>query len=100
MFDFQATLDEADQAFADKDYAWAVFNYWLIDFAFNDEDIPYFYSREIGDKANEMFYKLIEEHKNGILNSESYLRKKKNLSIYESYRKYFCHFERVVRSFM
>lgn len=99
MFDFQATLDEADQALAEGNYALAVFDYWLIDFAFEDEEFPLYYTQEMGMKARKMFFKLIKKHKNGILDSESYIKLKESLNKFETYNKYSSHFERVVRAF-
>lgn len=99
MFDFQATLDEADQANAEGNYALAVFDYWLIDFAFQDEELPLAYTREMGRKARKMFFKLIKKHKNEILDSESYIDMKESLNGFKTYNKYFTHFERVVRAF-
>jgi len=99
MFDFKKTLDEADQAYANGDFAWAVFNYWLIDFAFYDEELPLYYTPEIGRKARKMFFKLVKKHKNEILDSESYREMKNDLSVFESYQKYLTHFERVVKAF-
>lgn len=99
MFDFQATLDEANQAHAEGNYALAVFDYWLIDFAFEDEEMPLAYTPEIGKRARKMFFKLIKKHKNEILDSESYIKMKESLNKFETYNKYFSHFERVVRAF-
>ena len=44
MFDFQATLDEADQANVEGNYALAVFDYWLIEFAFYELERKYMIS--------------------------------------------------------
>ena len=99
MFDFQATLDEADQANAEGNYALAVFDYWLIDFAFQDEEFPFYYTPMIGMKARKMFFKLIKKHKNEILDSESYIEMKESLKGFKTYQKYFTHFERVVKAF-
>ncbi len=99
MFDFQSTLDEADQANAEGNYALAVFDYWLIDFAFQDEEFPLAYTQEMGRKARKMFFKLIKKHKNEILDSESYIEMKESLNGFKTYNKYFTHFERVVKAF-
>ena len=99
MFDFQATLDEADQANAEGNYALAVFDYWLIDFAFQDEEFPFYYTPMIGMKARKMFFKLMKKHKNEILDSESYIEMKESLKGFKTYQKYFTHFERVVKAF-
>lgn len=99
MFDFKATLEDADQAYAEGNYALAVFDYWLIDFAFLDEEFPCGYTPEMGEKASKMFLKLIKKHKNEVLDSESYIKMKDSLNGFEKYNKYFTHFERVVKSF-
>ncbi len=98
MFDFKATIDEADHALLEGNYVLAVFDYWLIDFAFYDEEFPISYTKEMGRKARKMFFKILKKHKGEILESDYYREMKESFSVFESYRKYFCHFERVVRS--
>ena len=98
MFDYAETLKEADQALEKGDYAIAAFKYWLVNFAYNDEDIPYCYTKEIGDKASEKYEELLEEHKEGLVRSASYQEYKKMLVIFEGYLKYFYYYERKVRN--
>lgn len=97
MFDFEATLKEGDQALAEGNLAKALFYYWLVDFAFEDEEFPYFYTNEIGRKANKKFFTLSKKCKDKILESEEYLKFKEGMSIFESYRRYFVHFERAIK---
>lgn len=100
MFDFQSILNEADKAVEQKEYAIAIFNYWLVDFAFNDEDFPSAYTNEIGQKADEGFEKYIKEYKNDILNSSSYIQYKNSLKDIPAYQKYFKYFEREIKTYL
>lgn len=47
MFDFRTTLKEGDHALNNGNIALAMFNYWLVNFAFGDEEYPYFYKKKI-----------------------------------------------------
>lgn len=100
MFDFQATIDTADNYSKSGDFALATFHYWLINFAYEDEEFPYSYTEEIGARGRKGFLKNVKKHKNEILNSQSYLKYKTELSVFDSYKKYFVNFERVVNSFI
>jgi len=99
MFDFAETLNDGDQALAKSDFALAMFYYWLVNFAYEDEEFPYYYSPEIGQKASKQFMKLLSKHKDDLLESESYIKLKESMSIFETYRKYFKHFEREIRNY-
>lgn len=46
MFDFRTTLKESDHALNNGNIALAMFNYWLVNFAFGDEEYPYFYTKK------------------------------------------------------
>lgn len=96
MFDFASTLEEADIALAKGDYALSMFNYWLVNFAFEDEDFPYHYTKEIGEKAEQKFRQILKKHRKDILESDSYLQYKKSLSVFEAYKKYFHYFEQEI----
>ena len=50
MFDFAGTLREAEEAVKNQDFAMATFYYWLIGFAYEDEEFPYSYTDDIGKK--------------------------------------------------
>lgn len=100
MFDFQATLDMAD-AYADaKEYSLATFFYWLINFAYEDEEFPYCYTYEIGERGRKGFLKYVNKHKNEILNNKSYLSLKELTKVSSTYCRYFENFERVVNFFI
>lgn len=100
MFDFNATLQDAERAVKDKDFAMATFHYWLIGFAYEDEEFPHFYTKEIGKKGAKGFLKYVNKYKNEILTAESYLRFKEQTQVFPKYQKYFKNFERVVSSFI
>lgn len=98
MFDFRTTLKEDDHALNNGNIALAMFNYWLVNFAFGDEEYPYFYTKEIGDEASEKFIVLFRKYKDMVLESEVYLAFKDEMRVFESYRHYFNHFERDIRN--
>ena len=100
MFDFQATLVAADNYARNGNYALATFHYWLINFAYEDEEFPYSYSEEIGAEGRKGFLKYIKKYKNEILDSKSYLDYKTELKDFPSYQNYFDNFERVVNHFI
>lgn len=100
MFDFQATLESADNYAKNGNYALAAFHYWLINFAYEDEEFPYSYTEEIGAKGRKGFLKYVKKYKNEILNSKSYMDYKTELKVFHSYQNYFGNFERVVNSFI
>lgn len=95
MFDFQGTLKEADDAAAKGEYVTAIYNYWMIGYAFEDEEFPYGYTREIGEKASKCFLKYMRKHKKKILQDEVYLKMKEALREFKTFQ----NFERVVNSF-
>lgn len=97
MFDFKATLEEADKALAKGDYALAIFNYWLVNFAYEDEEFPDYYTKEIGNKAEKELRKLLKKHKDRILETDSYLQYKIALSDFETYKNYFHNFELYIK---
>lgn len=100
MFDFQETLDTADNYAKKGNKALACFHYWLIGFAYNDEEFPYFYTESIGEKGRKGFFKYVKKNPALILTAESYIKFKEQLSIFPTYMKYFKNFERVVGSFI
>lgn len=100
MFDFQATLDEADAYAKAGEYALATFNYWLINFAYEDEEFPYYYTDKIGERGRKGFLKYVNKHKDEILNDKSYLSLKEQTIMFSTYRRYFENFERVVKYFI
>lgn len=61
MFDFASTLEEAAIALANDEYAISMFNYWIVNFAFKDEEIPYHYTKELGDKAEQKFSQFLKD---------------------------------------
>ena len=100
MFDFSDTLKNAEDAAKRKDYAMAAFHYWLIGFAYNDEEFPYSYTKEIGNKGAKGFLKYARKYRNEILSAESYLSFKEQTCQYPTYQRYFDNFERVINSFL
>lgn len=100
MFDFQATIDTADNFSKSGDFALATFHYWLINFAYEDEEFPYLYTNEIGARGRKGFLKYVKKYKSEILTSQSYINFKTELSVFNSYQNYFANFERVVNSFI
>ena len=44
MYDFQSVLDQANEAFQIKDYAKAAYYYWEINFAYENEEFPLYYT--------------------------------------------------------
>ena len=99
MFDFQETIDTADKYSKDGNVALATFHYWLIGYAYQDEEFPYSYTASIGDRGRKGFLKLMKKYKHEILNSQEYLTFKSNCGIFPKYKQYFENFERVVQSF-
>ena len=73
MFDFAGTLREAEEAVKNQDFAMATFYYWLIGFAYEDEEFPYSYTDDIGKQGAKGFLKYVKKYKNEILAAESYL---------------------------
>ena len=55
MFDFQETIDTADKYSKDGNVALATFHYWLIGYAYQDEEFPYSYTASIGDRGGKGF---------------------------------------------
>lgn len=100
MFDFQATIDLADKYAKNDDKALATFYYWLIGYAYQDEEFPYSYTTEIGARGKKGFLKLVNKYKNEILSDSSYVSYKEFLKDSFTYRKYFENFERVVNFFI
>ena len=100
MFDFPNTLAMAMRYEEQGDFALATFHYWLIDFAFEDEDIPWHYTRQIGEKGREGFNRLLGKYRDEIPISASYIKFKDELSVFESYRKYFYYFEQTLAGVM
>ena len=100
MFDFPDTLATAERYEKQGDFALATFHYWLIDFAFEDEEIPWQYTRQIGEKGSEGFNRLLGKYRDEIPISVSYIRFKEELSVFESYRKYFYYFEQTLAGVM
>ena len=96
MFDFQETINKAAQYEQERNYPLAAFHYWLIDFAYNDEEFPFSYTEEIGKKGRNGFLKMMKKHKNEILNSTEYLSFKEQFNIFKTYQMYFANLERVV----
>lgn len=99
MFDFLSTLEKADDYACRKEYALATFHYWLINFAFEDEEYPYHYTKEIGERGRKGFLKFVKKHRDNILTDESYLEFK-SLMAHTIYDYYFENFECVVKSFI
>lgn len=60
MFDFAGTLREAEEAVKNQDFAMATFYYWLIGFAYKDEEFPYSYTDDIGKKGAKGFLKYVK----------------------------------------
>lgn len=100
MLDFQSTLDTADEYAKAGDHALAAFHYWLIGFAYENEEFPYAYTDVIGSKGRKGFLKHVKKHRDTILSSDSYINFKSELNCFSSYRKYFENFERVVNYFI
>lgn len=100
MFDFAGTLREAEEAVKNQDFAMATFYYWLIGFAYKDEEFPYSNTDDIGKKCAKGFLKYVKKYKNEILVAESYLKFKEHTQIFPTYKKYFENYERVVNSFI
>lgn len=100
MFDFQSTLDSANNYDDKGNVALATFHFWLINFAYENEEFPYSYTPEIGDKGRKGFLKLVKKYKRDILSSEDYLAYKESMSVFPSYQTYFDNFERVINSFI
>lgn len=98
MFDFQSTLDDADRYAKDGNVSLATFHYWLIGFAYEDEEFPFGYTTSIGERGRKGFLKYARKHRDKILNSESYLEFKTMMSVFPTYLNYFANFERVVNS--
>lgn len=96
MFDFKATLSEAEEYSKKGDFAVAAFHYWLIGFAYEDEEFPYSWTPEIGDIVNKKLSKLIDKHHDAILASESYKKFKNHLSDFPNYCYYFENFEAAI----
>ena len=99
MFDFQSTLDSADEYAKKGDYALADFHYWLIDFAYQDEEFPYYYTPSIGAHGFDGFVDIMNEHHSSILQSDSYKNFKGQMNCFSSYRRYFENFERDVANY-
>lgn len=100
MFDFQETLNSAIQHESDGLHALAAFNYWLINFAYEDEEFPYGYTQDIGERGRKGFLKMMKKHKREILTAPEYLQFKEALKESSKYSSYFDIFERVVNSFI
>lgn len=96
MFDFQATLNDANAYAADNQFALAAFHYWLIGFAFENEEFPYSYTAEIGRCGRNGFLKYAKKYRNAILTDESYVRFKDFMD-FPAYVNYFANFERVIK---
>ena len=79
MFDFQATIDLADKYAKNDDNALATFYYWLIGYAYQDEELPFSYTTEIGARGKNGFLKLVNKYKNEILSDSSYVSYKEFL---------------------
>lgn len=56
MFDFQSTLDAAESYASNKDNALATFHYWLINFAYENEEFPYYCTGKICDRGRKVFF--------------------------------------------
>ena len=100
MFDFQGTLDEAKEYEKQGNISLATFNYWLINFAFEDEEFPYYYTEEIGAEGANGFLRLARKHCKEILNDNNYIRFKQEVDVFPSYKKYIFNFENVIKSFI
>ena len=44
-----------------------MFNYWLVNFAFGDEEYSYFYTKDIGDEDSEQYIALFRKYKDMLL---------------------------------
>lgn len=60
MYDFQSVLDQANEAFQIKDYAKAAYYYWEINFAYENEEFPLYYTHKIRDDAQKGFERTME----------------------------------------
>lgn len=100
MFDFQNTLDEANEYRKHGNYAIAAFSYWLIGFAYEDEEFPYYYTPAIGAEAYNGYVEIMNNHYDQILKDDSYLIYKSDLIRFSSYRKYFERFELEVTNYV
>lgn len=46
--------------FENGDYALSMFLYWLVNFAFEDEEFPNHHTKELGDKAEKIFNQFLK----------------------------------------
>lgn len=99
--DYDAMLEKAVYYEKERRYAVATFCYWLIDYVFNEEEIPYHYSFETGKKGKESFIRLVTEHCKTILTDQDYILFKEHYETHiPKYQNYFFNFENVVKYFI
>lgn len=100
MYDFQGVLNQANEAFENKDYVQAAYYYWEINFAYEDEEFPYYYTDQIGAEASAGFERAMEQTTvDEILNSEFYKTYQKWLRNSKSMQKYLLNFERDISQY-
>lgn len=67
VFYFRTILKESYHALNNGNIALAMFNYWLVNFAFGDEEYSYFYTKDIGDEDSEQYIALFRKYKDMLL---------------------------------